>query len=135
MPEEQYVITSSRLQQYARNKSKRGTALYLSHLLWQLRHDQTFCDYTELLVATARRVAELGRLSETDERERVLSALRSHASTVDEIQEDTRLTRKRIKEILDQLTTDKLVVIKNKTNYLESGEQKVILYFLASHTR
>lgn len=113
---------------YERDPTERGRSLELAWILGQLKKDDKFAQFEPILREAINEIREYGSTDDR-KRERVIKALKSYASEVAEIAEETRILKEDVQKICEQLTKENLVRHDYRTHSNSLGDHKVDLFF------
>jgi hypothetical protein len=120
---------SARFNLYRRDHTERGQSLYLCQILMHLK--KWFPKYKEPLDQAITKIRFLGSNNEDKLVQLVMRSLRSFASTVIEISEDTDISRSEVKKILDRLIGMELVY---REQHPASDDHRDELYFMRAQS-
>jgi hypothetical protein len=122
------IQPSRRFLQYQRDKSLRGRSLCLANFLENLKKQSDYKEFLPELIEAISSIREKGRQTDDTKREKVLQILKEFPSTLEEIIEDSKLSRKEAEQILKALIREKLVIEKQQPHYLAAGEHFTAFY-------
>lgn len=125
---QKFLPDSRRFKKYSRDKSERGQSLALSAILTELKKSPDFAIFEPILRETITQIRGFG--SETEKkRDRVIQSLKSYASEISEIADETRIDKKEVEKICLELTREGLVRQDYRTHANELGLHKIDLFF------
>lgn len=121
---------SRRFLTYQKDKSKRGRSLALANVLENLKKNPEYADFSPHLIEAISRIRESGRETEESRATKIVQVLKEFPSTIEEITEDTGITRKEVILIVRSLVLQKVVIEKQQPHYLAAGDHYTPFYEL-----
>jgi hypothetical protein len=98
---------SARFYLYQKDTSPRGESLYCCQILTHLK--RSFPNQTAIIDHAITQIRQLSLESEEEQRKKILRALRSFAATIEEISEETFISRPEVEKILKLMVKEKTV--------------------------
>jgi hypothetical protein len=99
----EFFHTSTRILRYQKQDGRRGRGLVLSNLIIQLARHTYFRDFSKELTTAARTIARFSALDSNREKAAVIDAMRTLATTIDEIAEQADLPTATVRSVLSVL--------------------------------